>query len=380
MRGARAPSGEGRRGSASCRSSTAFLIHVAATGWLTTGFAPISSTTSAFVTSITGFDTAPEPMPSSSAATDDAWHSRVQWSTLLDPKPVRTSFWNRYASSLLPLAEPKPASARGPRVSRMRASVPPARASASSHVASRNTRERIGGIHREVGRLGHALAADQRLRQAVRVRDVVEAEAALHAQPLVIRRAVAALDADDLVVVHVIGELAADAAVRAHRMRPCGRSARGTLPSPARARRWARLHAFAAGDARRRAHRVVEVEHDLRVAAAERVADDVVDLLLAARAHAARALDAGVEVHRHRRVRHVRRRLRARREARRADAELGSASARAPSRACRPSPARRRRAARRSSSARARRGRCRFAPPCLPSARGSTRAPARARP
>ena len=29
------------------------------------------------------------------AATDEAWQSRVQWSTLLVPKPVRTSFWNR---------------------------------------------------------------------------------------------------------------------------------------------------------------------------------------------------------------------------------------------------------------------------------------------
>ena len=28
-------------------------------------------------------------------ATDEAWESRVQWSTLLEPNPVRTSFWNR---------------------------------------------------------------------------------------------------------------------------------------------------------------------------------------------------------------------------------------------------------------------------------------------
>ena len=73
----------------------AFFIHVAATGWFTVGLEPISSTTSALVTSITGFDTAPDPMPSSRATTDDAWHSRVQWSTLLLPNPVRTSFWNR---------------------------------------------------------------------------------------------------------------------------------------------------------------------------------------------------------------------------------------------------------------------------------------------
>ena len=58
-------------------------------------------------------------MPSISAATLDAWHRRVQWSTLLEPKPVRTSFWNRYASSFVPLAEPKPASERLPYVSRV---------------------------------------------------------------------------------------------------------------------------------------------------------------------------------------------------------------------------------------------------------------------
>jgi hypothetical protein len=40
-------------------------------------------------------DTAPEPTPSSSAATLDAWHRRVQWSTLLVPNPARISFWKR---------------------------------------------------------------------------------------------------------------------------------------------------------------------------------------------------------------------------------------------------------------------------------------------
>ncbi len=84
-----------RRGSATISLVpffTAFLIQVAATGWFTVGLAPITITTSARATSITGLETAPEPMPSSSAATDDAWQSRVQWSTLLLPKPVRTSF------------------------------------------------------------------------------------------------------------------------------------------------------------------------------------------------------------------------------------------------------------------------------------------------
>ena len=39
--------------------------------------------------------TAPELTPSINAATELAWQSRVQWSTLFDPKPIRTSFWNR---------------------------------------------------------------------------------------------------------------------------------------------------------------------------------------------------------------------------------------------------------------------------------------------
>src|SRR3954468_8088292 len=93
--------------------STAFLIHVGATGWFEVGLAPMRKITSACSTSETWFDTAPEPTPSSSAATEDAWQRRVQWSTLLVPKPVRTSFWKRYASSLEPLALPKPERACG---------------------------------------------------------------------------------------------------------------------------------------------------------------------------------------------------------------------------------------------------------------------------
>ena len=51
--------------------------------------------TSASSADLKGAETAPEFSPSISAATEEAWHSRVQWSTLFEPKPVRTSFWNR---------------------------------------------------------------------------------------------------------------------------------------------------------------------------------------------------------------------------------------------------------------------------------------------
>jgi hypothetical protein len=75
--------------------STAFFIQVAATGWFTVGLAADDHDHVGVRRRLTGFDTAPEPRPSSSAATEEAWHSRVQWSTLFVPKPVRTSFWKR---------------------------------------------------------------------------------------------------------------------------------------------------------------------------------------------------------------------------------------------------------------------------------------------
>ncbi len=66
-----------------------------ATGWLEVALLPVMIATSELSTSPYVVETAPDPMPSNSAATLEAWHSRVQWSTLLLRKPVRTSFWNR---------------------------------------------------------------------------------------------------------------------------------------------------------------------------------------------------------------------------------------------------------------------------------------------
>ena len=74
----------------------------------------------------------------------------------------------------------------------------------------------IGRIDQIVGGLGDAVLAHQRLRQAMRMAHVVEAEAALDAEPVLVRRAVAAADVEQLVVLDVVGELAADAAIGAH--------------------------------------------------------------------------------------------------------------------------------------------------------------------
>ena len=70
--------------------------------------------------------------------------------------------------------------------------------------------------------------------------------------------------------------------------------------------RGAGLHTLSAGHARAVAHVVVQVEDDLAVGSAQGVADDVVDLLLTAGAHAAVALDACIKIHGDGRMRNVR--------------------------------------------------------------------------
>ena len=62
------------------------------------------------------------------------------------------------------------------------------------------------------------------------------------------------------------------------------------------------LHALPASDASGEAHRIVEIEDWLRVDAAKRHADHVVDLNLATRPNTQPAIDAGVEIDRHGRM------------------------------------------------------------------------------
>src|SRR5207302_6939714 len=152
------------------------------------------------------------------------------------------------------------------------------------------------------------------------------AEAALDAEPVVVGRPVLALDRDDPVVLHLEDQLAADAAIGADALDLAvgGVGVSAVVVDEARRHQRARrtgLHAFAAGDAGRIPHRVVEIEDDLFVVAAPGHADHVVDLDLAARPNAQIALDAGVELHRHRRVAAVGRHRRALREAAVADFE-----------------------------------------------------------
>ncbi len=141
--------------------------------------------------------------------------------------------------------------------------------------------------------------------------DVVEAEAALDAQPVLVGGSAAPIDVEDLVTLGMHRGLATDAAVGAERVDAPVFEGNALLRRLVEQRRLhqrtgrAHLHALAARHARRLPHALVEVEHDLRPRAAVGHADHVVRLHLAAGAHAQAAVDAGIEIDRDGRVRGV---------------------------------------------------------------------------
>src|SRR3974390_3471141 len=171
----------------------------------------------------------------------------------------------------------------------------------------------IGGVDRLMRHLRHTVLADHRLGESLRIADVVEAEAPLHAKPVLVGRAVAAGHVEEFIVLDMVSELAADAAIRADRVHLAVGEFSAHVVLVDQARRHQRaggagLHAFAASDAGRGAHRVVEVEHNLLAVAAAGHADDVVDLHFATGADAEIALDASVKVDCHGRMAAVARR------------------------------------------------------------------------
>ena len=203
--------------------------------------------------------------------------------------------------------------------------------------------------------------------------DIVEAEAALDAEPVAVRRPSRPSTERSLSSSMLIGDLAADAAIGAdaidRAVGACARNGRRASSIVAGMQRAGRtgLDAFAAGNAGAVAHRVVEVEHDLVVGAAAGHADHVVDLHLAAGPHAQSAFDAGVEMDRHRRMAAVGRGLmRARGKAALRRRRPGRPSARSASRDRAPScaPADRRPAARTRACAATAPARWPFGPSC----------------
>ncbi|MNX96035.1 hypothetical protein D3C86_1283350 [compost metagenome] len=152
---------------------------------------------------------------------------------------------------------------------------------------------------------------------------VVETVTPLHAEPVVIGRAVAPFHEQDAVVLDVVRQLAAHAAIRADRIHlAVGHGQRHVARRHQRAGR-AGLHALAAGHAGAGAHRVGHIEDDAGMIAAKCQPDHVIGLFVAAGAHAARALDAGIEVDRDGGVRQIGRHRLARGKAWLADFEPG---------------------------------------------------------
>ena len=128
----------------------------------------------------------------------------------------------------------------------------------------------------DVARLGCVVAADQRLGQAARVRLVVKAKAAFHAQAVVVGGTIAAIGADDRAVLDVIGDLAANTAERTAALDllvgEFGADTLGVQQAVFHQRAGgAGLDALAAAHTGAGAHGVVKVEDDLCLAGVTRV-------------------------------------------------------------------------------------------------------------
>jgi len=73
-------------------ATTARLMYVEMTGWLSVVFEPVMRTTSACSSSAMEFVMAPLPNARASPATVEAWQRRAQWSTLFVPITARANF------------------------------------------------------------------------------------------------------------------------------------------------------------------------------------------------------------------------------------------------------------------------------------------------
>ncbi len=194
----------------------AFFIQVAATGWLAVGLEPITKISSACSTSLTGLLTAPEPTPSSSAATLDAWHRPGAVVHVVAAKAGAHQLLEQVGLFVAALGRAKARQRLGA-----------VRVAQAFERASGQVQRLVPGRFAEgiapVGTvgphlLGHTGFADQRHREAVGMVRVVKAKPALHAQAAVVGGAVAAFHADDLFIAHVVGDEAAHTAERADRI------------------------------------------------------------------------------------------------------------------------------------------------------------------
>ena len=200
----------------------ACLKKVAATGWFSVGRAPITMITSA---------SARRGERRRDRAGTDALHQGRHRGGVAEPRamvdivaaePGADQLLEQIGLLVRALGRAEPGQRAGPVAiadalrPRRRDRAPPP--SSPGGNACKGWPDRPGIVLRD------AVLADQRLGQPVGVVGVVEAEAALDAEPVVVGRPVAALDRDDAVVLDLVGQLAADPAIGAERCRPRGRA------------------------------------------------------------------------------------------------------------------------------------------------------------
>ena len=176
--------------------------------------------TSASSQAVKGAVTAAEPMPSISAATDDAWQSRDAMVHVVGAEARAHELLHQVGLFVGTL---------GRAVTRQGAAavpvsyVPETRGRRLQRLLPGGLPEMAVGIRRiDVRRsiLGGVLATNQRHGEPVRVADVVEAEPALDAQAALVGRPVAALHRDDGVVLDPVVDLATHAAIGDTRWAP----------------------------------------------------------------------------------------------------------------------------------------------------------------
>ena len=139
--------------------------------------------------------------------------------------------------------------------------------------------------------------------------NVIKPKAAFDTQTIVIGRPITPFYTHYFVVFDVVGEQAADTAKRANGIYFLVNHLRSNLRLGHEGARWTSLHTFSTSHTSAAAHTVLQVKHNLTLCTTMCKANDVVDLLFAAGAHTSVALNTGIKINGHGRMRDITRRL-----------------------------------------------------------------------
>ncbi len=166
-------------------------------------------------------------------------------------------------------------------------------------------RQRVGRVNvQPLG--GGIITPDQRPGQPVRVMDIIKAETALDAEPVLVGRAFNTLNILDFIILDLEGQLAANPAIRADRLNLTVIILAVTgliiIQHGGRHQRACRagLNAFTAGNAGGMPHRVIHIKDDFGIMATPSHADHIIDLDLTACPDTEIAVNAGIQIDPHR--------------------------------------------------------------------------------